>query len=156
MTDYRWTLHRHVDMFGIGKIVWVMLNPSTADDDVDDPTIRRCIGFSRAWGMAEMEVVNLFAARATDPKDLRSIDEPVGDGNDDVILEATGRAAMIVCGWGAWGWLYGRGEHVVRLLHLNRRSLLCLGTTKHGQPRHPLYLPSSVLPHAFRSTELPL
>ena len=153
MTDYRYTLHRHVNMFGHGRMVWIMLNPSTADDDVDDPTIRRCIGFARAWGYSELEVVNLFAARATNPKDLRTFDDPVGDGNDDTILEVTARAVLIVCGWGQWGWLYGRGEHVVRLLHLHRRPLDCLGTTKHGQPRHPLYLPRSVLPVPFRHVE---
>ena len=135
---YRYTLGRR---WGNGDLsCWLMLNPSTADESQDDPTIRRCIGFSKAWGYGGLTVVNIFAFRATDPDDMRKADDPVGPGNDAAIVEAAGRAAVVVAAWGVHGTFRERGRNVARLLRDNGVTLQCLGTTKDGHPKHPLYV----------------
>lgn len=116
-----------------------MLNPSTADASRDDPTIRRCVAFARAWGYGGVEVVNLFALRATHPFYLRASAEPVGPDNDRHILLAARRAEHTVLAWGIHGELGGRGADVLALLSRRTRAL-CLGWTRQGHPRHPLYL----------------
>jgi hypothetical protein len=119
-----------------------MLNPSTADAAVDDPTIRRCMRFAHRWGgFGSLEVVNLFALRSTDPKGLREVDDPEGPGNDAAILEASKLAGRIVLAWGAGGEYKGRGRDVARALSLARDDLVCLGRTQRGHPLHPLYVP---------------
>jgi hypothetical protein len=117
-----------------------MLNPSTADATQDDPTIRRCIGFARAWGYGALEVVNLFACRATDPERLRRVPDPVGPENDRHILRAVRRASETVVAWGNRGVHLGRHDAVLRLLRRRRVAVHCLGRTQAGHPRHPLYL----------------
>ena len=129
-------------------IAFVMLNPSTADAERDDPTIRRCAGFARAWGFAGMEVVNLFALRATDPARLRRARDPVGPGNDRHIAAAAGGADVVLLAWGNCGALRGRDRQVVALLAGLRPA--CLGVTQSGQPRHPLYLPRATRRRPFR------
>jgi len=126
-------------------LLWIMLNPSTADDQLDDPTIRRVIGFTRRLGYMHLTVVNLYAKRATKPADLWRADDPVGPDNDQVIAEEAWAAAVdgvpILAAWGA----NARPDRVAQVLsipHLAPR-LHCLGTTLAGAPRHPLYLPWS-------------
>ncbi|TME62616.1 MAG: DUF1643 domain-containing protein [Chloroflexi bacterium] len=127
---YRYRLWRRWD--GARPVVaFVMLNPSTADARRDDPTIRRCIGFAKSWGFGGVEVVNLFAYRATDPGELRRVADPVGVDNDRHIRRAIARADLVVLAWGARA-----GSR--RLLNLPQAR--CLGLTRAGQPRHPLYL----------------
>lgn len=132
-------------------ILFVMLNPSTADDEQDDPTIRRCIGFAKRGGFARLEVVNLFTVRATDPKELLSL--PVYDLNlpdaDDIIRDAASRASLVVCAWGAARRWSMRACEVTKILREGGRNLFCLGKTSDGLfPRHPLYMPSvAVLEH---------
>ncbi|MCB9559623.1 MAG: DUF1643 domain-containing protein [Kofleriaceae bacterium] len=135
---YRWRLWRR--WAEAPPCVFVMLNPSTADDRHDDPTIRRCVGFARAWGFGGVEVVNLFALRATDPADLRAAAAPVGAGNDAAIAAAVarGRAGAIVVAWGVHGALHGRDREVAARLAPYRPR--CLGVTRDGAPRHPLYV----------------
>lgn len=125
-----------------GTLTFIMLNPSMADAREDDPTIRRCIGFAASNRFTEIEVVNLFAYRATYPKDLlgalnRDIDV-AGPGNDDFIRNAHRRSAMTIVAWGAnapsW-----RGAEVVDMPGMG--DLFCLGITREGSPRHPLYVP---------------
>ncbi|MEX2217960.1 MAG: DUF1643 domain-containing protein [Phycisphaerales bacterium] len=118
--------------------LWIMLNPSTADDRRDDPTIRRCIGFSRAWGFGAMEVVNLFALRTPHTRTLAAAAHPVGADNDRHICDASSQATLIIAAWGAWAAARGRDHEVLGLLH---QPLWCLGRTASGSPRHPLYLP---------------
>lgn len=118
-----------------------MLNPSTADARTDDPTIRRCMDFARRWGYAQLRVVNLFALRATDPRALgrvRPAGRAVGPRNDTVLRREVRKADTVVAAWGAHGTLHDRAARVRALLPEAR--WLCLGTTKAGQPRHPLRL----------------
>lgn len=131
--------------------LWVMLNPSTADADIDDPTIRRCMGFSRSWGADGIRVVNLFALRATDPKALLSHPDPVGPENN-WNLEGAARAAQdsggrIIAAWGAHSMAERRARDVRRLLG---RDVRCLGVTKSGAPRHPLYVKGDAAPVSWR------
>lgn len=124
---------------------WIMLNPSTADADLDDPTIRRCVGFAREWGYGGIVVRNLFALRATDPAALKVHPDPVGPENDEWLL-AAGQDALTICAWGAHGSLRGRGTGVRDLLTAGGAQLHHLGLTKDGSPRHPLYLPRTATP----------
>lgn len=122
-------------------VAFVMLNPSTADAEVDDPTIRRCIGFARAWDFDALEVVNLFALRSPNPQDLCDSSEagidPIGPDNDRAIIDVCGRAQMVVAAWGAHEFATPRAKRV----HLGA-AVHCLGRTKAGHPRHPLYVPA--------------
>jgi hypothetical protein len=120
-----------------------MLNPSTADEVALDPTIRRCVGFSRMWGCTAIEIVNLFALRCTDPGALREHDDPVGPGNDVAILKAARGAHVMVAAWGSHGYLLDRAQYVWDLLRSQGVTMKRLGLTKTGEPAHPLYLPKS-------------
>ena len=136
---YRYSLWRDWN-HGAGTILWIMLNPSRADHlGNNDPTIERCERRSIAWGFRRMEVVNLFALSSPYPAALRAADDPVGPLNDAGIVKGAGRASLILCAWGTHGPLLGRSEAVRALLA--GRLLHCLGTTKTGEPVHPLYLP---------------
>jgi hypothetical protein len=121
--------------------VWVLLNPATGDTDGKPrPTLARCIQRSRDWGCGSVTVVNLFAFRATKPRDLLSAVDPVGERNDAVLARVLDAAPRVVAAWGAHGRLLGRGHAVLTRLP---RGSLCLGFTRRGQPRHPLYVPAS-------------
>jgi hypothetical protein len=134
---YRYSLRRCWDETRTG-VAFCMLNPSTADALKDDPTIRRCIGFAKRWGFGSLEVVNLFAYRATSPADLWPLADPIGPENDAHIKNAVGRASLIVAAWGIHGTHRRRGEDVAA----RWQEAKCLGVTKDGHPRHPLYIPS--------------
>lgn len=139
---FRYTLGRRWSD-GPKLLAFVMLNPSTADADQDDATIRRCIKFAQAHGYDALEVVNLFAYRATDPKDLRKAGWPAGPDND-VHIEAVARAANAVCvAWGANVAALERPQIVLPLLRKIGTPILCLRITRSGHPQHPLMLPSS-------------
>jgi hypothetical protein len=121
-----------------------MLNPSTADDLADDPTIRRVVGFSRSWGFGLVSVVNLHSHRATDPAKLSTLaDYTVDEANDAEILREATPSRVIVAAWGAHATRWPRRvEHVRRLLG---DEVYCLGLTKHGHPKHPLYVHGSAV-----------
>lgn len=131
---YRYTLSREWDD-ALPCCRWIMLNPSTADDRQDDPTIRRCIGFARAWGYGSIRVYNLFALRATNPDALRTASDPIGPDND-MHLRSIERTASKVAAWGTHGEYLGRGDAVRSMVP----QLSVLGFTKCGHPRHPLYV----------------
>ena len=144
---YRYRLWRR---WSPGPVVgFCMLNPSTADASRDDPTIRRCIGFARAWGYGGVEVVNIFALRATEPSRLRSARDRIGPGNDAALVAAAARVDVLVIAWGVHGTLLERDRTVLALL--NRTRLLALGWTRSGQPRHPLYVRRDARPFAIAS-----
>lgn len=136
---YRYWLTRRWNTGSVAT--FVMLNPSTADASLDDPTIRRCIGFAKAWGCGALSVVNLYAFRSTDPKGLWIAEDPVGPDNDDHLSAAALGAAIsgwpLVAAWGANA-KPDRVSHVLALPGMD--ALTALGTTKDGAPRHPLYL----------------
>ena len=135
-------------------MAFVLLNPSTADAEQNDPTLRRCIGFARHWGFGTLEVVNLFAYRTPHPAALRLARDPVGPDNDRHLLAALGRAELLVTAWGVHGAWRGRDREVARLLLDQEKSpgksLHCLGLTKGGFPRHVLYLERSRLLRPYR------
>lgn len=130
-------------------ILWVALNPSTADETADDPTIRKCSGFQNHWFTArrgDLVIVNLFALRATDPRALRIHPDPVGPLNEDMIeltaRETVAAGGAVVAAWGADRFARERAIETADLLS-DFATVWCLGTTKDGSPRHPLYVPYS-------------
>lgn len=137
---YRYVLTRTWDAC-LPRISFVMLNPSTADANQDDPTIRRCMGFARDWGCGGIQVFNLFALRATNPNELHDVDDPVGPHNDLFIREHIDQ--RIVAAWGVMGTYRDRERHVLELLRRMPVTVECLGVTKHGRPKHPLYVPAA-------------
>lgn len=149
---YRYSLRRHVaPLTGHGTVTFVMLNPSTADAEQDDPTIRRCIGFARSWGFEWLKVVNLYAYRATDPVELWALDpyppyaKQVGPDNDCIIAKVVGGSDLIVCAWGAGNLSPNREGRVLDLIAAPH----CLGLTANGSPRHPLYVRGDTDPIPF-------
>lgn len=124
---------------------FVMLNPSTATETLDDPTIRRCIGFARRWGCARLVVTNIFAYRSTDPRALYDCPvDPVGDDNERWIKHCAGLAhysdGPVVAAWGTHGALLSQGDTVHGWLRCLPVPVECLRLTSSGQPGHPLYL----------------
>lgn len=132
---YRYRLLREWDETQ-PRACFCMLNPSTADAWRDDATIRRCLGFARSWGCGSLEVVNLFAYRATSPAVLQQASDPIGSENDRHIQEAVSAAQIVVAAWGTHGEFLKRDRAVVPLLG----EAHCLGMTKSAFPRHPLRL----------------
>lgn len=146
---YRYTLFRRWSEHDARCVLWVMLNPSTADADTDDATIRRCIGFSRSWGYGQLRVVNLFALRATNPAMLEHAGFPVAVGpeNDEWIQTQLAHASIVIAAWGHKGGLFGRDRAVQQILTPWRDLVHHLGLTANGgSPRHPLYVRASVQP----------
>ena len=149
--QYRWSLHREWRVATAPRwITFVMLNPSTADANIDDPTIRRCIGFAKAFGGTGLAVVNLYAFRATKPADLWRCHDPVGPENDGHLAMFFAMASRydfpIIAAWGA----HARPDRVAQVLALpGADRLTALGVTKDGAPRHPLYLRGDALPEPW-------
>lgn len=141
---YRYTLWRGWGgMFEEPNFVmFIGLNPSTADETNDDPTIRRCIGYAKAWGFDGYLMTNLFAYRSTDPRVMKAHPEPIGPDNDKWLVDCAAKAGIVVAAWGTHGAHLGRGEYVRRLIP----GLHYLRLTKDGFPAHPLYLPADLKP----------
>ncbi|MBC8090503.1 MAG: DUF1643 domain-containing protein [Pseudonocardia sp.] len=140
-----WPVDESTTTDPLRSVAWVMLNPSIADAQVDDPTIRRVVGFTRRLGYRRAVVVNLYAYRATKPRMLDEVvatgGDPVGPDNDAMLDVVLSEAGLVVAAWGAHE---GTQDRVVRLRGLaaaHGHRLHCLGRTKAGHPRHPLYLP---------------
>ena len=138
-----------------GEAVFVMLNPSTADANIDDPTIRRCMNFARDWGYGGIVVANLYGLRATDPRELLAAEDPIGPENDEYLRGVIAGSQQ----WGypviaAWG-VRGSDERVQAVRAMADEAgveLWCLGTAKAGQPKHPLYLPAKTRPTPWRKS----
>ena len=141
---YRYTLHRRWRQ-GARQLCFCMLNPSTADATKNDPTVRRCIGYAMDWGFDALEVVNIFAFRSTDPAGLLNVSDPIGVRNTRAIVRAASRAEFTVAAWGVHGAIGGRGDAVLRRLCPDH-DVRCLGLTREGHPKHPLYLPRTAQP----------
>lgn len=139
---YRYLLQRRWDE-ARPAMLWVMLNPSTADADEDDATIRRCIGFSRDWGYGSLSVVNLYGLRSTDSRKLLRHPDPIGPDNDLTIALQAKEASDVVVAWGNDARNPARIETVVAILRANLPkgiTIHCLGKTNAGKPRHPVRL----------------
>lgn len=144
-----WRSWSGVDLFTPVSMIFIMLNPSTADGREDDPTIKRCVGFARSYGCERLDVVNLFAYRATKPEDLkRSVKASglVGDPENDgfiMRLLADRPSAVVVAAWGEHGRMLGRDAEMLALLKLARRQPFALRISESGMPSHPLYIPAN-------------
>lgn len=144
---YRYTLTR---TWSDGPILlWILLNPSTADERKNDPTLRKAIAFSKAWGFGGLVFCNLFAFRSTDPRAMKREEDPVGICNDSVLIMAAHDADQVVCAWGNHGTHRDRAREVLELLQDPEEmagrvpELWCMGTNQNGTPKHPLYLAMS-------------
>lgn len=144
---YRYTLGRRWAPAG-KRVCFCLLNPSTADAKVLDPTLTRCFGYAKRWGFHTMDVCNIFALRSTDPKGLKRVRDPIGPKNNAEIVKLAKRADLVVVGWGTHASLNNRHQEVVDLLtpHCDPH---CLAITKHGYPKHPLYLRADLEPTLF-------
>jgi anti-anti-sigma factor len=157
---WRYSLTRPTGRKSGGVCVFIGLNPSTADETVNDPTIRRCIRFAYDWGHHELVMLNLFAFRSTSPHVLHQIpaDLAIGPENDATIMRHARGASRIVLAWGVHGDAWFRDREVVRMLRESRivlpQTLQCLGLTKDGHPRHPLYVTATTRPEPFRGLPL--
>jgi len=148
---YRRLLWREWDP-ALGRVCFCMLNPSTADADQDDPTIRRCIGFAKSWGYGGIAVVNLFAFRATSPRVLfrQSFMSAEGTGNWLAVIDAAKSAKVIVAAWGASPHPHVKRASREGLAMLQRYGdVMCLGKSKSGAPKHPLYVHGDTKPVLF-------
>lgn len=158
---YRYTLWR---IWGVGSLPliklgdrkpdeayvnFICLNPSTADETLDDPTVRRCIDYAKRWGYGALCVTNIFALRATDPEVMKAHAEPIGTSNIVVINQVAREADLVICAWGNHGMHLNRGEQVRRLLTKdglsNKLHYLQLNHSS-GEPAHPLYLKANLIP----------
>ena len=126
---------------------FLMLNPSTADEHKLDPTCARARDYAERWGYGGLIVTNVFGWRATDPKVMRLIDDPVGPGNDAAIVRAAKQADLVVCAWGNHGSHKERSRQIKKLLQ--GRKLHTLRVNANGEPAHPLYLPGKLKPASW-------
>jgi len=145
---YRYLLTRVWSETG-DRALFVMLNPSTADEIKNDPTVERCERRARALGFGAFRVVNIFAFRATDPKVMRAHPSPIGPANDAAILESCDWASRVICAWGTHGAHLGRGSDVEALIRARGAEPWHLGLTKQGHPKHPLYISYSRSPERW-------
>lgn len=145
---YRYDLQRWWDD-SLRACVFVMLNPSTADATHDDPTVRRCVGFSKGWGFGGLVVVNLFAVRSPDPKVMKAHPSPVGPENDRHIRRWLEQAGRVIAAWGTHGKHRRRDQAVIEIMRAVGVTVFHLGTSKDGHPKHPLYLKADVRPAVF-------
>lgn len=141
--QYRYSLTRSWGSCASTKhVVFIGLNPSTADETEDDPTIRRCITYARSWGYDGLTMLNFFAFRATDPKVMFAALNPVGPDNDKTITSICAGAPLVICAWGNGGGHLSRSDEVIKMLPAPH----CLTKTKQGEPGHPLYLSKDLKP----------
>ena len=147
---YRYTLGRRWEAGG-ERVCFCLLNPSTADATKLDPTLTRCHRYAVRWGFHAMDVVNIFGLRSTDPKGLKLVDDPIGVDNDRHIARLAKQADLVIAGWGTHGAMNDRHTEVLEVLE----SVCvphCLAVTKHGFPKHPLYLKADLEPKVFERT----
>ena len=153
---YLWSLELEANLLRSDlSINFLLLNPSTADETRVDPTIKRCIARAGGLGARRVVITNLFAYRATDPKNLLAAsgrgEEVIGAQNDEAIMAAATAAKVVIAGWGAHGDLLNRAASVKRALLDAGVDLYQLATTRTGQPRHPLYVPYHAKAHRLRA-----
>ena len=142
--DLEWNVYK--------KIMFLMLNPSTADEIQSDPTVTRCKNYAKQWEYGRIYVCNIFAYRATNPADMKAQEDPIGDLNDNYIKNIAGLVNTVVCAWGTHGKYQNRGKEVLELLTKEGYSdkLYALGVNKDGTPKHPLYLRKNLVPVPYK------
>lgn len=145
---YRPALGRHWNR-DLGYVLFIGLNPSTADAEKDDPTIRRCMRFAKDWGYGGIEMGNLFDWRSTDPKKLPRGGFAVSDKNDPCLRIRVASAKVVIAAWGAVAWAQSRIDELFRNVFTEEKRWDCLGRTKGDFPRHPLYVPAATKPILF-------
>lgn len=118
-----------------GSVCFIGLNPSTADETKDDATIRKCVGFAKRWGKTSICMVNLFAWRATNPKDLQRVPFPIGGDTDEYLRKVAASIPLVVAAWGQFPQYNWRVKQIQKIFG----NMMCLGKCKDGSPRHPLY-----------------
>jgi len=143
---YRYSLRRIWDRDKL-PAMFIGLNPSTADEEDDDPTVRRCMRFACDWGYGGLLMANAFAVRATDPKEMLRHAYPVGPYNDDHLKRMSGKAGIVVAAWGVLGAHMGRDKKIMKMI----QGMFHLGLTKGGHPKHPLYLRADTKPTRFNA-----
>ena len=127
-------------------MLFVMLNPSKATEVQNDPTVERCERRARALGFGAFQVTNIFAWRDTDPFKMRKATDPIGPDNDATILAGVGWADQVIAAWGTHGAHLNRGPQMAVTLHATDKPIFALGLSKHGHPKHPLYISYSQQP----------
>ncbi|MBT8155101.1 DUF1643 domain-containing protein [Epibacterium ulvae] len=132
------------------RVMFIMLNPSKATEVQNDPTIERCERRARALGFGGFRATNIFAYRATDPRDMRATEAPEGPDNMDILREGLAWAHMVICAWGTHGEHRGQGPKVAEILRVAGRPLHHLGLSKAGHPKHPLYISYAQKPQVWR------
>lgn len=135
-------------------VLFLMLNPSTATAEKNDPTVERCQRYATAWKYGGLHVCNIFALRSTDPMALYDKPDPIGPGNDDVILEVAHGAGQVVCAWGNHGKHLDRSRQVIAMLQDAGIQPYCLTVTGTGEPGHPLYLRKDIVPRIYERKSL--
>lgn len=146
---YRYLLRRTWD-HAKPRALYVMLNPSTANAEVDDATIRSCIRLAKGMGYGSFEVVNLYALRATNPATLLSDLTPTGPCNREIVANAIARCDIVICAWGAHQMAAARSRKMVEQIRAQRPAAYCFGTTKSSAPKHPLYIKSGTPLEIYR------
>jgi hypothetical protein len=142
---YRYELWRRWSDDGAGYVNFICLNPSKADENTDDPTVKKCVKFAQRWGYDAICITNLFAYRATDPNDMKAFPDPCGFGNTRYLKEVASNAALIVCAWSQHGSFNCRSSVVKRLLRRFDLHYLRMSHAQ-GEPWHPLYIPDITWP----------
>ena len=132
--------------------LFIMLNPSTADADVDDATIRRCRNYAESWQYGSLLVGNLFAFRTTYPRELKKAEDPVGPDNDEHLRQLLHQAELVVCAWGTHGGYLGRDQEVLAMLDGRGQAL---AVTQAGYPGHPVRLAKTLKPVPYQHQAIP-
>lgn len=135
--SYRYRLWRAWDKHS-PTCMFIMFNPSTANACIDDPTIRKCMSIAEDWGYGRLEVCNLYAYRSRDPDKIVEVEDPIGPDNDRILKSIADKAHLIVVAWGSLG--KKSGDRIKEVLDLIDKPVFCIGKTKDGMPRHPLFV----------------
>lgn len=144
---HRYALWRHWDE-SLPVVMFIGLNPSTADERHNDPTVKKCIKYAKSWGYGGVIMSNICAFRATEPEDMKAAQDPVGPENDQWLLKLSDQASLIVAAWGNDGDFMNRGKTVLQIL--KEKALYCLMMNKTGHPRHPLFCRDSLAPSPIK------
>lgn len=144
---FRYALWRYWNWTDYNRVcTFIGLNPSTATEKKDDPTVRRCTSFAKQWGFDGLYMLNLYAFRATDPRVMKAADDPIGDANDEAIARFANRSGMVVCAWGK----HAEPERAAEVLKLLTVPTFCLKLNNDGSPRHPLYVADGTAPILYK------